>query len=87
MADGAPFLYKSTMVYRLLSIDVTKPLPENIPDWQKTYLTIWSHGKVIRFPQGAGKDSFTALLSAGDLMIDARRVKVVDIPPYPYRWL
>lgn len=86
MADGAPFLYKNTFVYRLMSIDVTKPLPEIIPWWKKTYLTIWSHGKVIRFPQGDGNDCFTAMLSAGDLYIDARRVTEVFAPPVPYRW-
>jgi len=87
MATSAPFMYKSTLVYRLMSINVNNPLPETIPYWQKTYLTVWSAGKVIRFPQGGGKDCFTALLSASDLFIDARRVVEVLMPPSPYRFV
>lgn len=86
MADGAPFMRGNTQVYRLMSIDVTKPLPETVPAWMLTYLTVWSSGKVIRFPQGSGKDCFSALLSAGDLFIDARRVTEVLFPPSPYRF-
>lgn len=86
LALGAPFMRGNTMVYKLSSIDVTKPLPEIVPSYQMTYLTIWSAGKVIRFPQGNGNDSFTALLSYGDLFIDARRVREVLFPPSPYRW-
>jgi hypothetical protein len=85
MADGAPFMYKNTLVYRLLSVNVNN-LPEVVPAWCKTYLTVWSRGKVIRFPQGGGKDVFTVLLSASDLFIDARRVREVTAPPSPYRW-
>lgn len=87
MATGAPCMRNGLWVYRLKSIDVTLPLPEVIPYWQKTYLTVWSAGKVIRFPQGGGNDCFSALLSCGaDLFIDARRVEEVFAPPVPYRW-